>query len=137
MCKVVQMNNKHNTNYTKDEVQEIIDIIRECVSNGMYSISLNANRNENRNLIAEYNITPERRKKILMGMEVEDFCYSVQNEHPAFSHEILYVFSPQVLLRDISDEEVIVDIYVKINILENNERIIVVSFHKRNYDIEY
>ena len=29
MCKVVQMNNKHNTNYTKDEVQEIIDILFE------------------------------------------------------------------------------------------------------------
>ena len=131
------MNNNHNINYTKGEVQEIIDIIRECVNNGMYSISLNANRKENREFIAEYNITPEKRKKILLGIEVEDFCYSMQNEHPAFSHEILYVFSPQVLLRDVLDEEVVVDIYVKINILENNERIIVVSFHKRNYDMDY
>ena len=73
----------------------------------------------------------------MLEIDAEDFCYSMQNEHPAFSHEVLYVFSPQVLLRDISDEEIIVDIYVKINILENNERIIVVSFHKRNYDIEY
>lgn len=131
------MDNKHNTNYTKEEVEEIVDIIHECVNNGMYSISLNPNRKENLDLIAEYNITPDKRKKILLDMNADDFCYSMQNEHPAFSHEILYVFSPQVLLRDVSDEEVVVDIYVKINILENNERIIVVSFHKRNYDINY
>ncbi len=131
------MDNKYNTNYTKEDIEKIVDIIHECVSNNMYSISLNPSRKENIDFVAEYNITPVKRKKILLDMSADDFCYSVQNEHPAFSHEILYVFSPQVLLRDVADEEVIVDVYVKINILENKERIIVVSFHRRNYDINY
>ncbi|MBQ3224103.1 MAG: hypothetical protein IJB42_00180 [Oscillospiraceae bacterium] len=131
------MDNKYDTNYTKEDIEEIVDIIHECVNNNMYSISLNLNRKENIDFVAEYNITKEKQKKILLDMSAEDFCYSVQNEHPAFSYEILYVFAPQVLLRDVTDEEAIVDVYVKINILENNERIIVVSFHKRNYDINY
>ena len=59
------MNNSHDTNYTKDEVQEIVDIIHECVNNGKYSVSLNSNRKENRDFIAEYNITPEKWKKIV------------------------------------------------------------------------
>ena len=37
----------------------------------MYSVSLNPNRKENLDLIAEYNITPDKRKKILLDMNAD------------------------------------------------------------------
>lgn len=74
-----------------------------------------------------------------MKIQPEDFCYSLQNEHIGFEHEVLYVFCPQVMLFNLDDKEEQVDIYAKFNIIDvnNGQRVIVISFHKRNNPIDY
>ena len=31
----------------------------------------------------------------IMSLEFDDFCYAVNNKHPKFAHEILYVFNKE------------------------------------------
>lgn len=82
------MRNDYNRDYTIDEIREILSIIKTCVSNGNYTVSLNENRLENIDFINTYNLTPAKRKRILLSLEVEDFCYSLNNLKSGFEDEI-------------------------------------------------
>lgn len=126
-------------NYTQEEINKILQKIKECVENNKYIISQNEKRQENIRFIQEYNLDKSKQKAILLSIEVTDFCHSLNNVNPGFEHEILYVFCPQRTLFDVFGEEEFVDIYTKFNIIENdqNKRVIVVSFHKRNKLIDY
>lgn len=133
------MNSHYNQNYSKQEIDEILDKIKNCVYNNRYTISLNENRQENIDFINEYNIYSNKQKKILLQLKVEDFCHSLQNTKPGYEYEVLYVFVPQVNLFNAEGVEEKVDIYIKINIIDmsNGSRTIVISFHKRNKAITY
>lgn len=74
-----------------------------------------------------------------MKIEPEDFCHTMQNTNLGFEHEVLYVFCLQAMLFDLEDNEDLVDIYIKFNIIDLNvgKRVIVISFHKRNKPIGY
>ena len=41
------MNSHYNQNYTKQEIDEILDKVKNCVYSNRYTISLNENRQEN------------------------------------------------------------------------------------------
>ena len=133
------MNSHYNQNYSKQEIDEILDKVKNCVYNNRYTISLNENRQENIDFINEYNIYSNKQKKILLQLKVEDFCHSLQNTKPGYEYEVLYVFVPQVNLFNAEGVEEKVDIYIKINIIDmsNGSRKIVISFHKRNKAITY
>jgi len=133
------MSQHYNQNYTKEEISAVLQKIQECVSSGKYSVEQNANRAENIALIREYNLTSEKQRRILMQIEVDDFCHSLNNTNLGFEHEILYVFCPQVSLFNLDDEEKQLDLYTKFNILElrSGSRAIVISFHERNKPIDY
>lgn len=133
------MNSHYNQNYTKQEIDEILDKVKNCVYNNRYTISLNENRQENIDFINEYNIYSNKQKKILLQLKVEDFCHSLQNTKLGYEYEVLYVFVPQVNLFNAEGVEEKVDIYIKINIIDmsNGSRTIVISFHKRNKVITY
>ncbi|OFV69201.1 hypothetical protein [Acetobacterium wieringae] len=133
------MSQHYNQNYTKEEISAVLQKIQECVSSGKYTVAQNVKRAENIALIREYNLTPEKQRRILMQIEVEDFCHSLKNTNLGFEHEILYVFCPQVSLFNIDDEEKQVDLYTKFNILDlpSGSRVVVISFHERNKPINY
>ncbi|MDD2484724.1 MAG: hypothetical protein PHQ50_06865 [Eubacteriales bacterium] len=133
------MSQYYNQNYTKDEISLVLQKIQECVSGGKYSVAQNENRAENLALIREYNLSSERQRRLLMQIEVDDFCHSLQNKNPGFEHEILYVFCSQVLLFNLEDQEKHLDLYMKFNIIDLpvGSRVVVISFHERNKPIEY
>lgn len=133
------MSQYYNQNYTKEQISAVLQKIQECIGSGKYSVAENENRAENTALIREYNITSDKQRRILMQIEVEDFCHSLKNIKPGFEHEILYVFCPQVTLFNLDDEEKQLDLYTKFNILDLaiGSRVVVVSFHKRNKSIDY
>lgn len=134
-----QMNPHYNQNYSREEIKDILSKIKECISTGKYTISLNERRQENIDFINEYNIRSDRQKSILMQIEVEDFCHSLQNTKSGYEYEVLYVFVPQVQLFNADGEEETVDVYTKFNILDlpSGSRTVVISFHKRNKPIDY
>ena len=73
------MSQHYNQKYTKEEVAAILQRIKECVRSGRYTIAKNENLQENLELIREYNLTSEKQRQILLQIETEDFCYSLQN----------------------------------------------------------
>lgn len=133
------MNPHYNQNYSREEIKDILSKIKECISTGKYTISLNERRQENIDFINEYNIRSDRQKSILMQIEAEDFCHSLQNTKSGYEYEVLYVFVPQVQLFNADGEEETVDVYTKFNILDlpSGSRTVVISFHKRNKPIDY
>jgi hypothetical protein len=133
------VNPYYNQNYSREEIEKILDKIKRCVSSGKFTISQNENRQENIDFINEYNIRSDRQRSLLMQIEVEDFCHSLQNTNPGFEYEVLYVFVPQVQLFNADDEEEIVDVYTKFNIIDlaSGSRAVVISFHKKNKPIDY
>ena len=129
----------YNQDYTEEEVEVILQKIKDCVNDNCYIISQNENRKENILLINEYRLSTKKQKEILLSIEVTDFCHSLNNTNPGYEYEILYVFCPNITLFNAFDEEVSVDIYTKFNILEygDKKRVITISFHKRNKPISY
>ncbi|MEG0836063.1 MAG: hypothetical protein RR413_11525 [Christensenellaceae bacterium] len=133
------MDPHYNQNYSKGDISEILDRIKVCVSSGRFIISQNENRQENINFINEYSIRSDKQKSILMQIEVEDFCHSLQNTKLGFEYEVLYVFVPQVQLFNAEGEEEPVDVYTKFNVIDvpTGSRAVVISFHKLNRPIDY
>ncbi len=133
------MSEHYNTGYSKKEIATVLQNIKDCVSEGKFTIALNENREENRAFVREYNLNTDRRRRILLQIEIEDFCHSLQNTNIGFEHEVLYVFCPQVVLYDLYGEEKQVDVYTKFNILDLvlGNRVVVISFHERKKPIAY
>jgi len=133
------LNSYYNQNYTRDEVDAILAKIKSCIRANKYTISLNEKRQENIHFINEYNIRSDKQKSILMQIQTDDFCHSLQNTKIGYEYETLYVFVPQVQLFDADGEEETVDVYIKFNILDlpGGNRTVVISFHKRNKPVDY
>lgn len=133
------MNPHYNQNYSREQIETVLEKIKSCVRTGRFIIAQNENRRENKAFIDEYNINSEKQKRILLNIEVEDFCHSLQNTKTGFEYETLFVFAPQVKLFNADDIEETVDVYTKFNIIERSDgnQTVVISFHKRNRSIDY
>lgn len=133
------MNLYYNQSYSRKEIVSMLKLVQECIECGAYTISMNANRQENVAFINEYNLCSEKIEEILKNLTVEDFCHTLQNTKVGYEEEVLYVFVPQIRLFEADGEMVEVDIYIKINILNTSrgKRMVVISFHRRNKPIEY
>jgi hypothetical protein len=133
------MNPHYNQNYTKEEIDVVLDKIKSCVGNNKYTIALNENRQENIDFINEYNIRSNKQKSILLQLKTEDFCHTLQNTKLGYEYEVLYVFVPQVQVFNANGVEETVDVYTKFNVIDmpNGSRTVVISFHKRNKPIDY
>lgn len=133
------MNSYYNQNYTKEEIDVVLDKIKSCVGNNEFTIALNENRQENIDFINEYNIRSNKQKNILLQLKAEDFCHTLQNTKLGYEYEVVYVFVPQVQLFNADGIEEIVDVYTKFNVIDmpNGSRAVVISFHKRNKPIDY
>ena len=129
------MNEKRIVSYKRNEVATILETIKTCVAGDKFILSANRNRTENIEFTDKYNLTVARIKEIISKIEIEDFCYGLHNEHIGYEHEILYVFCPHVEL-PYGDKIEAVDIYAKFNVI-NGERVIIISFHQRNYPVDY
>ena len=99
------MNSHYNHNYTKEEIDVILEKIKNCVGNNKYTIALNENRQENIDFINEYNIRSNKQKSILLQLRTEDFCHTLQNTKIGYEYEVLYVFVPQIKLFNADGEE--------------------------------
>ncbi len=125
--------------FTVDEIKDYLDRFRKCIIEGRYSISQNENRQENIDFIEDYKINTKKEHEILLGLQFDDFCYAVENDNIDFAHEVLYIFCKQHEL-DFWGTLEAVDIYIKVNMIETRKGdlfSVVVSFHRRNFDITY
>jgi hypothetical protein len=133
------MNPYYNQNYTREEIEKILEKIKSSILDGKYLISLNDNRSENLTFLETYNISKELEKALLLQIQIDDFCHSLRNRKIGFENELLYVFVPQVKLYNEQGVLEKVDVYTKFNLIElrSGTRVVVISIHKRNKPIEY
>lgn len=125
--------------YTEDQIKGLIKIIKDCVCDGRYTISLDDNKIENLQFIEEYNINENKRIDILYNIEYTDFCYGLKNMKDGILKNDLYVFCPKRQLYNIQGKKELIDIYLKFSIIHNEceEYKVIVSLHKRNKPITY
>lgn len=125
--------------YTEDQIKNLVEIIKDCVRENRYTISLEDNKMENIQFIEEYNISEKKRIDILFNLNYRDFCYGLQNLKDGVEENNLYVFCVERELYNIEEEKESIDIYLKFNVLysEMEEYRLLVSLHKRNKPIEY
>ena len=133
------MQSPYNTNYTREEIDSVLTDFKNMVMENRYVVSLNDNRTENISFTDKYNLRGNRLKSVLLGIETEDFCYSVNNIKSGYEHEILYIFVPQVVVHDSDDVTHLVDTYIKFTFLSSRsyDYTAVISFHQRNKPIQY
>lgn len=125
--------------YSKEQIRNLVEIIKDCVREDRYTISLEENKAENIQFIEEYNINEKKRISILCDIDYKDFCYGLQNVKNGVEQNDLYVFCLQKELYNVEDKREIVDIYLKFNVICNevNSSGVLVSLHKRNKPITY
>ena len=120
-----------------NDIELYLSDVKEAINNDRYRLDRNTNRKDNIDLFLNYVIDEARAKEILLSLTVRDFSSVVQNEHPGYEHEKLYIFGKDVsLLERIGLEEKVVPIYIKFNKLENSY-VIVISFHEQHYPLVY
>lgn len=125
--------------YTEEQIKNLVEIIKDCVRENRYTISLEYNKMENIKLIEEYNINEKKRIDILFTLDYRDFCYGLQNLKDGIEQNNLYIFCVERELYNIEDKKETVDIYLKFNIIcnEMEEYRLLVTLHKRNKPITY
>ncbi len=126
-----------DVNVTIEDVEMYLEDVKEAINAGRYRIAMNENRQDNQHLFVEYVISEEQRKQILLSLEAADFSEIKHNTHKGYEHELLYVFGRDVkLLNRFGSEEEQVSLYIKFNKLESLY-VIVISFHKQKYPLNY
>ncbi|MFW5889749.1 MAG: hypothetical protein ACOCUD_05195 [Bacillota bacterium] len=98
--------------------------------------NLAMNRDKNKKFSENYNLNSKKIENIILNLEVEDFCYAVDNEKEEFSHEILYVFCSKKELNYFGEYKE-VDIYIKFNLIESADYLYVISFHEREKSVSF
>lgn len=106
------MGQYYNQQYTFQDIEDVLKIVKECVSQGRYSVSVNSKRQENIDFIRRYNIRDSMQRDILMRLTAKDFCHSLKNIKVEYGDEVLYVFVPTERFIDATGAEVDVDIYI-------------------------
>lgn len=126
---------KYN-DFSKSDIIEYLKKVKIHIVKGTYNIAINSNRKDNKNFVEKYNLNTKDIEKIFFSLDYKDFCYAVDNEKEEYSHETLYIFSIERELNYFGDYED-VNIYIKINLLDNNNYMIIVSFHERKKEISF
>lgn len=125
--------------YTEEQIKNLVEIIKDCVRENRYTISLEENKMENMQFLEEYNINEKKRIDILFYLEYRDFCYGLQNLKDGIELNDLYVFCVERELYNFEGKKEKVDIYLKFNVIceEGENYRLLVSLHKRNRPITY
>lgn len=116
--------------YTKSDIQDYIDTVKNLVSKGKYTIPQESNREENKKFIERYQLKRSKIDKILGSLTVYDFCYGTRNRNRGFEQEILYVFSKEYE-GTFPEGHKKIQIYIKMNLIKPNDNfVVVISFHE-------
>lgn len=118
-------------------IETYLKKVTDAISRGEYRIEINAKRKANRDLFQDYVINEEKAREILLSLKVTDFSDILQNDHPGFEYETLYVFGKNIeLLERYGTTKKNVSLYIKINLLKD-DFVIVISFHEQRFPLKY
>ena len=124
--------------FSQLDIQKYLANVRSAIDDGRCQIARNSRRQENIRLFNKYLLTEEGAYDIIRKLTPMNFCEAVQNEHPGFENETLYVFREDVKLieRTGGPDEIPVSLYIKLNYLETHY-VVVISFHVPKWPLTY
>lgn len=121
-------------NYT--DIEQYLYDLKQRVIKNKYRIAFN--RSKNMQIFTEYLISEKQIRKILLSLEVQHFSKRVQNEHPKYAQEILYIFGKSILLLPrFGGCKKNIPLYLKFNLLQDSQYLIVISLHYQEYPLTY
>lgn len=123
----------------KEHIQDYLAKVHACIQSDNFQIALDSKkRKENVEFKNEFRMSDQKFKELFMSLEADDFSHTLQNEHKAFKHEVLYVFRKDGKFVDIDEEEQELTLYIKINLVEvHGVNAFFISCHRINYPLEY
>lgn len=136
------MSDYYNQNYTKEQISEYLSKVKECISKEQFTVlTKGESRKKNADFIKDYNLTHIRQKSILLSLETDDFCYTLESTaDDSTKGHILYVFAKDKKLFPFWEEEKAetVTIYIKFDYIESECAFVVtVSFHESEKQVKY
>ncbi|ASW50163.2 TPA: hypothetical protein U1340_001279 [Streptococcus suis] len=126
--------------YSEQEIEEVLRQIKELVSLNKFIISTGENRVKNDEFADEFNLDKEKRKQLILKIEVRDFCDCVQSPNVYQNHDDYFIFGPCFLLTDVFGDERQVQVYAKFVLATSKTtglKTIVVSFHEAERPMSY
>ena len=126
--------------YSEQEIEEVLGQIKELVSQNKFIISTGENRVKNDEFADEFNLDKEKRKQLILKIEVRDFCDCVQSPNVYKNHDDYFIFGPCFLLTDVFGDERQVRVYAKFVLATSKTtglKTIVVSFHEAERPMSY
>ena len=120
--------------YDYPDILKYLKRAKIAVVQEKYNLSMN--REKNKKFSEDYNLTAKKIENIILNLEVENFCYAVDNGKEEFSHEILYVFCSREELNYFGKYNE-VDIYIKFNLIDSAGYLYIISFHKREKSVSF
>ena len=126
--------------YSEQEIEEVLGQIKELVSHNKFIISTGENRVKNDEFADEFNLDKEKRKQLILKIEVRDFCACVQSPNVFKNHDDYFIFGPCFLLTDVFGDERQVQVYAKFVLATSKTtglKTIVVSFHEAERPMSY
>lgn len=125
-------NTNINTNYTKEEIENYLEIFKQLIHKGKFYIPDTDKKLKNKQFIEKYRLTTKKRKQMLLEIESTDFCYTVKDDDN--ENEILYIFAKEYELDNWGIKELVL-VYIKIVIKKENYTVII-SFHEPEKSIK-
>lgn len=120
------------TNHTKEEIEEYLKAIKKSINADNFIVCTTEKNEKNRRFLEEYRLTKNKQKRMLIELEVKDFCYSADNYNDP--QERLYFFCREYELDNWGTIEN-VEVYIKIA-RKKDDFIVIVSFHKPEKSIK-
>lgn len=137
----VYLNREDKLSFEKEEIAEYLKDVKKSMENNNYSLAIN--REKNKSFINSFSLNDNKIKDIILSLEVSDFSHKLLNDstNPRYMNEILYVFGKQrSLLNPFSDKEdpyEIIEIYIKLNKVESEDNMFIISFHPSERALTY
>ena len=123
---------KKYLNNTKQEIGGFLEKFKTLVKNRKFIITQNDKRMDNRQFIQKYHLNHKKQMQMLLEIQINDFCYSVDNDKN--SNERLYVFLKEYDLDNWGALKKL-EIYIKI-VIKSEDYTVIISFHEPQKSIK-
>ena len=114
------------TNHTKKEIIEYLKNVKNSISKNNFIVCKTQKNEKNKKFIEKYKCDSNKQKQMLLELNENDFCYSVDNYNNP--KERLYIFCREYELNEWGTLRK-VEVYIKIAV-KSDSFTVIISFHE-------
>lgn len=120
--------------YLETKVRNFLKRLKKILTTPNVHIDICNHRDKNFIFYYLYNIDTLYIKQVLSTLVLADFVDIVQNKNPSYPSADLYIFHKNVNLPNQAGEYDDIELYIKLSIVDKDNRIIVISFHSAQFN---